>query len=480
MRPSRSPSPLLSPIAAGLCAIALLFCLAPTPARADSPFVTVLPLPTRDVPPPDQDLILANIAAQLRSQFKVRVLTGRSVRRAIWGTLGSGLEEASMSFTHKVQSGKEAYQMLQIGKARKLLKQANGPLPMCGPEIRDPQLFVDLHIYSGLAALAQGQKKAAAADFRQAVAMDNNAALSTRQFPPDQVKAFDQAKRQLLSGNPVSVQFLSRPEGATVYLDGKHRGRTPMSLPVYPGYHFARVEKEGFAPWTLNLPRGVAPAEIRAKLIPLWTGEAPEDLVATAIAREDLSESVRARLRLMAGFYSSDAFLLVSLSRDGRQIHLGLRLFIVDPEIVTRARLFNLGDDPSAIPTKLKGIISTLKALKQARVRKAVAVAPAPSRNPTPVPHRIDPPPRRPDPPPDSPFSLPSGVAPKDDRPIAVAVPIDEQRDDDPRPGGRTAWYKSWWFWTITGVAVAGAAAGVSAWYLTQPEGDWTLVVQPN
>jgi hypothetical protein len=464
MRFTRCLNPLSFFISLGLCVFT-----PPSPALAGSPFVTVLPLPTRDVSPPDQDLILANIAVQLRSQFKVRVLTGRSVRRAIWGTLGLGLGESSKSFTHKVQSGKKAYHMLQIGRARKLLKQAHGPLQVCGPEIRDPQLFVDLHVYSGLAALALGKKKAAAVDFRQAVAMDNKAALSPRQFPPDQVKAFDQAKRQLLAGKPVSVQFLSRPKGATVYLDGKRRGHTPMRLPVYPGYHFARVEKKGFSPWTLNLPYGVAPAKIRARLIPLWTGEAPEDLVATAIARKDLSESVRARLRLMSSFYASDAFLLVSLSRDGRQIHLGLRLFVVDPEIVTRARLFNLGDDLSAIPTKLKGIISTLKALKQARVRKAVAVAPAPSRNPTPAPVRIVPPRRRPDRPADSPLSPPSAV-----------VPIDEQRDDDPRPGGRTAWYKSWWFWTITGMAVAGAAAGTTAWYLTQPEGNWTLVVQPN
>lgn len=443
----------------------------PPSARAAKPRVVVLPLPTRDVPPPDQDRILANLAAQLRAQYGVSVLAGRAVGRAVWGTLGSGLEEAAEAFATKVKRGKRAYQKLQIGRARKLLEQARAPQQKAGPEVREPRLFVDLHVYHGLTLLAEGNSKAAARDFRQAVSMDPEASLSPKQFPPDVIQAFDRAKRQLLSGRPVQMQVLSKPAGAEVFIDGKRVGVTPASAPVYPGYHFVRVQKEGFSPWTLNLPDGVAPRSIKARLVQIWSGDPPEDLVATAIAREDLEESVKARLRLMAGTYSADAFLLASMNREGDETHLGLRLFVVDPEIVTRARLFNLGTDPNNYPTKIKGIVSTLKSLRQARARPpapAVAAAARPAKRPEPKPTT----PAWAKPPAGTSRPVTAAV-PRDEQ--RVVVPLDEQTDDD-RYG--TPWYKSWWFWTITGVAVAGAAAGTTAYFLTRPEGDWTLVVQ--
>lgn len=446
-------------------------------AQGPRPQVTVLPMPAREVPPPDQDLILANLAVHLRQQYRVQVLSGRAVGRAIWGTLGSGIEESTEAFAKKLAAAKQAYQKLQIDRARRLLAEARQPLPICGPEIRDPQQFVDLHLYTGLTHLAEGKSAQAEAEFRQAVSMDNQAQLSPKRFPPDVIQAFGKARKQILSGNPTAVQFLSKPEGAAVYLDGKRVGQTPARVPIYPGHHFIRLEKEGHSPWTLNLPDGVAPGAIRARMVPLWTGEPPEDLVATAIATEDLTESVRARLRLMSGYYQADAFLLVTMNRDSGQTHLGLRLFVVDPEIVTRARLFNLGARPADYPKKIQGIVATFKALGQARARSGgplvAAPAPAEPERPTAAP-------------------LPEWAAPPIDRstphqspPAAVAVPIDERRapvpideqTEDNSPS--TAWYKSWWFWTLTGALVAGAAAGVTV-YMLQPEGDWTLVIQPT
>jgi len=218
---------------------------------------------------------------------------------------------------------------------------------------------------------------------------------------------------------------------------------------------------QGFSPWTLNLPDGVAPNAIRAQMVPLWTGEPPEDLVASAIAREDLNESLRARLRLMAGFYRTDAFLLVSMSRERKSTHLGLRLFVNDPEIVTRARLFNLGANRGEFPTKLRGIVSTLKPIRKARARQKAAVAAAPSPYPKPAPVRA---------------AVPAAEV--DRRMEHRAVPIDEQVEGESY-GGSTPWYKSWWFWTITGVVVAGAVVvGVTVPMMQQEEG-WTLVVQP-
>jgi hypothetical protein len=51
------------------------------------------------------------------------------------------------------------------------------------------------------------------------------------------------------------VLFESRPTGATVFMDGKRIGTTPLSLPsVRIGSHAFRFEMAGHKPWTASLP----------------------------------------------------------------------------------------------------------------------------------------------------------------------------------------------------------------------------------
>ena len=430
----------------------------PASGQEKKAFITVLPLPSREVPPSTQDQVLAAIARQLRKQYNARVLSGRAVGRAVWGTFGSGLEEASMRFTSKISEGKQAYQQLQVDKTLKKMKEALKDEQFCGPEIRDPSIFTDLHVFAGLAHLAQGEQDKAAEEFRQAVSHDPGLVLSQKKFPPDVVNAFNQAKRQLLSSQPTQVSIVSRPAGAEVYIDGRSQGTTPVAVPLYPGRHFVRVELEGYSPWTLSLPNDFPPREIKALLVPLWTGDAPEELMAKAIAVEDFDEPELAQLRLLAGFFRANALALASLSQDGRNTHLGIRLFILEPEIATRARLFNLGSDPGGYDRKVRGVVSTLKDLQRIRGLKIADR--------------------------DNPFGVGdtdrSAFQPDKDR----DTDRDRERDRDRPPprirGSQTAWYESWWFWTIVGgVVVAGGVTGLTIW-LMQPEESWTLVVQPS
>ena len=444
-----------------LLGIWLVFVLALYPysqasGGGEKAFITVLPLPAKDVPPSVQDQVLASIARQLRKQYSARVLSGRAVGRAVWGTFGSGLEEASMRFTSKVTEGKQAYQQLQVDKTIKKMNEALSVEQFCGPEIRDPSIFSDLHVFAGLAHLAQGGQDKAVANFRQAVSHDPGLVLSKKRFPPDVVDAFSQAKRQLLSSQPTQVSIVSRPAGAEVYVDGRSQGTTPVAAPFYPGRHFIRVELEGYSPWTLSLPDDFPPREIKALLVPLWTGGPPEELLAKAIAVEEFDEPELAQLRLLAGFFRANALVLASLSQDGRNTHLGIRLFVVEPEIATKARLFNLGSDPGSIDRKVRGVVSTLKDLQRIRGLKM-----ADSNDPFGV------------------GNTDKGVfQPDKDR----DTDKDREKDKPPRRirSSSTAWYESWWFWTIVGgVVVAGGVTGLTIW-LMQPEESWTLVVQPS
>ena len=49
------------------------------------------------------------------------------------------------------------------------------------------------------------------------------------------------------------VNFVSEPQGADIYVDGKFAGNTPSALNLAPGSHDIRIESEKRRPWTRTL-----------------------------------------------------------------------------------------------------------------------------------------------------------------------------------------------------------------------------------
>jgi tetratricopeptide (TPR) repeat protein len=53
----------------------------------------------------------------------------------------------------------------------------------------------------------------------------------------------------------ISVAIDSQPRGASVFVDNRHAGITPiLALPVWPGQHSVRLEKYGFRRWSRGVP----------------------------------------------------------------------------------------------------------------------------------------------------------------------------------------------------------------------------------
>ncbi|MBN2398284.1 MAG: PEGA domain-containing protein [Deltaproteobacteria bacterium] len=69
-----------------------------------------------------------------------------------------------------------------------------------------------------------------------------------------------------------SVIVTSRPEGATVYLDGQFLGITPViESGIEPGVHAILVEKDGYEPWDSGVTVRVGrSSSVSARLVPLF------------------------------------------------------------------------------------------------------------------------------------------------------------------------------------------------------------------
>src|SRR5207302_1742719 len=66
---------------------------------------------------------------------------------------------------------------------------------------------------------------------------------------------------------PVSLQLTSRPTGASVWLDGREHGRTPLELPLEPGSHNVVLKSGGMLDAEYAIQADSAPRVLDAVLL---------------------------------------------------------------------------------------------------------------------------------------------------------------------------------------------------------------------
>ena len=414
--------------------------------------VTLIPWPVRDLSPHVQDSIIGMLGQELSGRSGVQVLATRGVGQALWQGLDPRAEDCGPPFLKMVIEGKRAYQQLQIDRTLQWLEQAKERLAQCGEEIRDPQVLVDVHLYLGLAWLAKAQQSKATQLMQQALFYMPGYMPSEKEFPPDVITLFRDVKQNAAAQMPLPLALSSAPAGATVFLDGRRVGQTPLDkLSILPGLHFLRLEQNGYAPWTTTLQPKSLPSQLEVSLLPRWQGPSLQPLLSWGMKNEPPSGTELELLRQVSSFLGSDTLLMLSFYRDGRKILLGVRPFGVESEALPPPRLFDLGSDAEAWPGKIRGLVSTFEPL----------------------------------------LTRPSEGGPRQRRepeafaPLTRSEPSAEPFSREPAPRAPRAgkswydqWYQKWWFWTAVGV-LTGTAVGVTVW-MTLPDKSWTLTIGPQ
>lgn len=115
-----------------------------------------------------------------------------------------------------------------------------------GPAFTDERhawtLFRDIHAMRALAAI--GLKRAPAADAAIAalLAVEPGWSPSRSRTPKELMRHIDDVADELRSLPPVALQVESKPNGATVTLDGKRHGKAPLVIEgLTPGVHYLTV-----------------------------------------------------------------------------------------------------------------------------------------------------------------------------------------------------------------------------------------------
>jgi tetratricopeptide (TPR) repeat protein len=333
--------------------------------------LAILPIPSKAVPERKQDHILMNLAEALSKKYKLPVITGLTLGRAVFGELTSDGGVCIRTFRETVAEARDAQKRLQFNKAIGLFDNASQLLPRCGAEIRKPKRLQDVFMYMGLMLVTLERVEEAEAAFRQLAAFDKDFEPPGDLFRLEQVEVYERAQRALLSGNPFDVEILSWPEGATVHIDGRRIGEAPLRVPLYLGKHFVRITLKGHAPYLLNIPNEAPPKSIKAWLFPVWPDDdLPDDLMEEFIEGEAFSDTAYKQLARVATQHKVDAVLVSQFGMKGKKVQLAARLYIAKSDLVVREGVYNLGATDDTHQTRIDHLVKIFKELKKRKRKK--------------------------------------------------------------------------------------------------------------
>ncbi len=346
-------------------------------------------------------------------------------------------------------------------------------------ELADFSKLVDCYALLAQVALAQNDNRAATDNVSNALAIQPSFVVDGRKQNKD-LKSLVDTVREALEAKPRTELTVdaSQPE-SEVFVDGVKIGTAPATAKdLLPGTHYVQVRKVGAAPYGQALVAKGKPLQMRAVLS---MEVSPENEISVSVSPDDIKEYANKGtfhekiFKNSAALFSKQIgashllFGLVNKRPTALELHLYLygakakKTCAID-KIEYAANLTNLQMQTLDAEGRVRSALQTCTNEVTAPPPLFAAEKPDEPAAPEIVPTPPDPEPRvdpRDDP---KPEPEPKRVEPKRTEPKRTeprVVPEDPYagllKDND---GTSEPVYKTWWFWTAVGVAVAGGTAG--------------------
>ncbi|HEX7127664.1 MAG TPA: hypothetical protein VF406_18050 [Thermodesulfobacteriota bacterium] len=399
---------------------------AAAPAAAPTPPVALLVVPAPDLSP--------RVARDLRE----RIVAGADGLAIVAGPRRPEVSRAAVEALREgLDAGRAAYEALDADTARARFEAVTAALEA------DPRLaaaapdLLDAPVLLGVVALGLGDAALAERAFERALHLAPGLALPPGRYAPAVEHALATARVRLTAVRPTRLHLSAVPIGADLFVDGVHRGRTPLAMePLAPGPHAVVAQSPLGTPTALTIDANEFGPDVVEVVVP--AGAVGPSLVAlarslsAADARPDIAPGAAAAL---ADALGADRLALVWV--EGTPAGLAAAAALVDLATGDTEALLALVESPDAVAAGR-------------RVGAWLAAA-ARGEAPRPRPRLV--------------AAWRSSTLP----PLAVAPTAVGARAglDAPTSGSgaaaRDRWYHKWYWWALIGVGVVAGAAAVAA-----------------
>ena len=315
-----------------------------------------------------------------------------------------------------MQEGQKALAALEMSTAAKKLNQAIDALSKVLPYIKKAEL-ADAMMALGATQFLDNDRKSAVRTFIRLITWRQDYKIDTNKYAPQLIAPFEDARKEVEKAKRGSLEIRSEPGAAEAYVDGKYIGVTPTFAEGLPaGEHWVTLKKEGYrkavmaANVSIKVQQMVSlPLERSGKYLLVEQALAAVEKTLGKPQLEATADNLKEVL-----FIDHAVFVRVTQPKGGV---LAVDAYLYD--LRTRRRLTRVEKTVPAndAERQLQGLATTLY----------------------------------------------SNVS-------YEAVEEGPHEAPPPKPVTRRAFYKTWWFWTVAGVVVAGAVAGGVAGSLLQPK----------
>jgi hypothetical protein len=179
-------------------------------------------------------------ALQEKPYLELQVKRRDAVLGATGAAPGSGRDAARKA----LESAREDYKKLRFAEAVDALAKAEAELASSARDAEDFAMMQQLMVQRGLCLLALKREDEATKAFSTALNL-GYAGPEAGQFPPEVEGHVRKVKDALAGAPPVGLTVKAQPRGAGVWVDGKDRGRSPVTVQLAPGLHHIRVTLPG-------------------------------------------------------------------------------------------------------------------------------------------------------------------------------------------------------------------------------------------
>jgi hypothetical protein len=307
-----------------------------------------------------------------------------------------------------LQEGQKALTALELPVAIKKLTQAVDVLSKVLPYIKKAEL-ADAMMALGASQFENGDKKEAVRTFARLIVWRTDYKVDLNHYPPALMTVVEDVRKDVEKQKRGSLEIRSEPAAAQAYVDGKYIGVTPTFADgLIVGEHWVTLKKEGFK-------KAVMAAQVSSKV---------QQLVSIVMERSTKYLLVE---QALAGVEKSLGEASLAPNADNLK-----EVLFVDHAIFVRAASGGAGQ------IKIDSFLYDLRTRRRlTRVTKTVPAAKAEKELQT----------------------LASALYLN----VSYEAELVESKDaPPPKPYVRQPFYKTWWFWTAAGVAVAGVVLGAT------------------
>jgi hypothetical protein len=306
----------------------------------------------------------------------------------------------------QLQEGQKSLVSLELPAAIKSLGKAVETLSRVLPYVKKQEL-ADAMMALGVAQLEQGDKRAARSTFARLLVWRTDYKVDLARYSPQILAFVEDVRKEVERSRRGSLEIRSEPASAQAYVDGRYLGLTPTFADgLLIGEHWVTLKKEGFK-------KAVMPAQVSAR---------QQQLVSIVLER-------------------STKYLLVQQAQEALERTLGQPMLDASADNLKEVLFVDHAVFVRAAPAEA-GALKVDAYLYDLRTRRRLTHV--------------------------TKTTLPAKAA-SDLQTLAAALytnvsyeaELVETRDaPPPKPLARKPFWKTWWFWTVAGVAVSGVVVG--------------------